>query len=72
MPGLPQAIPEEAFLLMVQTPHMRKMYTDHADKVLCVDSTHGTTQYRFSLLAAVVPDGNGEGKLDQAGVNYLL
>ena len=60
--GLPESLPECAFLLMVQTQHMRQMYEKHVGKVPCVDSTHGTTQYRFSLVAAVVADEHGEGE----------
>ena len=62
IPGLPQLPPERAFLLKVQTQHMRQMYEKNARKVLCVDSTHGTTQYRFSLVAAVVAHEHGEGE----------
>ena len=62
IPGLPESLQECAFLLMVQTQHMRQMYEKHAGKVLCVDSTHGTTQYRFNLVAAVVANEHGEGE----------
>ena len=62
IPGLPESLPECAFLLMVQTQHMRQMYEKHAGKVLCVDPTYGTMQHRFSLVAAVVADEHGEGE----------
>ena len=62
IPGLPESLPGCAFLLMVQTQHIRQMYEKHAGKVLCVDPTHETTQYPFRLVAAVVADGHGEGE----------
>lgn len=63
--GLPDSVDDDTFLLMLQTEHMNHAYSQHASKVLCVDSTHGTTQYRFSVVAAVVPDDSGEGKKER-------
>ena len=60
--GFPESLDDDAFLLMIQTEHMNSAYQKHAGKVLCIDSTHGTTQYRFGLVAAVVSDDNGEGR----------
>ena len=28
---------------------------------MCIDSTHGTNQYRFKLISIVVPDDQGKG-----------
>ena len=41
---------------MIQTEHMNSAYQKHAGKVLCIDKTHGTTQYQFGLVAAVISD----------------
>jgi len=57
---------------MIQTEEMREAYASHASKVVCVDSTHGTTQYRFGLIAAVVPDGNGEGEERMSALHLAI
>ena len=31
------------------------------DKIVCLDSTHGTTQYDFNLLTVMVTDDVGDG-----------
>ena len=45
--------PEE-FLLCVQTPFQREQMRQFAHKIVCIDSTHGTTQYDFVLTTVVV------------------
>ena len=57
-PGLP----EESFILAIQTKFQQELYDQHASTILCIDSTHGTNQYRFKLITIVVPDDLGKGQ----------
>ena len=50
------SLPEEAFILAIQTKFQLELYKQHASTILCIDSTHGTNQYRFKLITIVVPD----------------
>ena len=51
-PGLP----DDSFVLAIQTEFQLELYNRHASTILCIDSTHGTNQYRFKLITIVVPD----------------
>ena len=55
-------LPAESFVLALQTQFQREIYQKHATTILCIDSTHGTNQYRFKLITCVVPDDHGKGK----------
>ena len=55
-------VPEDTFLLAIQTEFQMELYRRHASTILCIDSTHGTNQYRFKLIACVVPDDHGKGR----------
>ena len=61
IPELPPGLPDDLFLLLIQSEEQAEAYRAHAGKILCVDSTHKTNQYRFKLVSAVVSDENGEG-----------
>ena len=50
------SLPEEAFILAIQTKFQLELYKQHASTILCIDSTHGTNQYRFKLITIAVPD----------------
>ena len=39
-------LPEDAFLLAIQTKFQRDMYQKYAGCILCINSTHGTNAYR--------------------------
>lgn len=54
-------LPEEAFVLAIQTQFQRELYQKFAVTIMCIDSTHGTNQYRFKLISVVVPDDQGKG-----------
>ena len=52
----------EDFVLALQTPYQAHMLeTCGHDKVVCIDSTHGTNAYNFSLTTVLVVDEFGEG-----------
>jgi len=54
-------VPEESFILVLQTKFQLELYKKHASTIMCIDSTHGTNQYRFKLITVVVPDDYGKG-----------
>ena len=54
-------LPEDAFLLAIQSEFQRDMYQKYAGCILCIDSTHGTNAYRYKLITCIVPDHYGQG-----------
>jgi len=54
-------VPDDTFMLVIQTEFQMELYRQHAPTILCIDSTHGTNQYRFKLITCVVPDDHGKG-----------
>ena len=53
---------ERDFVVAIQTPlqaDMMKQFTNN--RVLCVDGTHGTNSYDFTLISVLVVDEFGEG-----------
>ena len=49
-------LPDDTFILALQTKFQKELYEAHASTILCIDSTHGTNQYRFKLITCIVPD----------------
>lgn len=50
------------FVLTIQTPLQADMLKKFGpDKVICIDATHGTNGYDFSLITVIVVDEFGEG-----------
>ncbi|XP_070179010.1 uncharacterized protein [Littorina saxatilis] len=47
---------ENDFLLCIQTQFQREMMNRQANKMVCIDSTHKTTQYDFLLVTLLVKD----------------
>lgn len=56
------ALRTDSFVLVIQTQFQMEVYQKYASTILCIDSTHGTNQYRFKLISVVVPDEYGKGK----------
>ena len=54
-------LPEDAFLLAIETEFQRDMYQKYAGRILCIDSTHGTNAYRYKLITCIAPDHYGQG-----------
>ena len=52
---------KDSFVLVIQTEFQMELYRKYASTILCVDSTHGTNQYRFKLITIIVPDEYGKG-----------
>ena len=49
------------FLLAIQTEYQRDMMIKYGEKVICMDDTHGTNMYDFTLITVLVIDDHGEG-----------
>ena len=54
-------LPEDAFLLAIQTKFQRDIYQKYAGCILCIDSTHGVNAYRYKLITCISPDHYGQG-----------
>ena len=65
-------LPDDSFVLAIQTEFQKQLYVKNAHKILCVDSTHGTNAYRFKLITCVVPDQFGQGILSCLLLKKLL
>jgi hypothetical protein len=52
---------KEDFLLAIQTEYQRDMMIKYGGKVICMDDTHGTNMYDFTLITVLVIDDHGEG-----------
>ena len=58
-PGFP-TLSAETFVLAIQTQFQMELYRQYASTILCIDSTHGTNQYRFKLITCIVQDDHGK------------
>ena len=47
---------KDDFFLAIQTKEQLNMFKENACKIVCLDSTHGTNQYKFKLITLVVQD----------------
>ena len=52
---------KEDFMMLLQTPFQKLMAQKFAEKGVCIDATHGTIGYDFSLTTVMVMDEQGEG-----------
>ena len=58
----PADLPADSFLLAIQTRHQQQLFQAFASKVVCMDSTHGTTTMILNLsLSCMVADQFGQG-----------
>lgn len=51
----------DTFLLGIQTEYQRDAMQHYGNKIICMDSTHGTNIYDFLLISILVVDDFGEG-----------
>lgn len=54
-------VSDDDFILCIQTEFQRDMFKKFGSSVICIDSTHGTNLYDFTLTALLVVDEYGEG-----------
>ena len=57
---------EDTFLLVIMTGFQTTLFDA---RIVCLDSTHKTNQYRFKLLTVVVPDEYRNGNLHTCNIN---
>lgn len=53
----------DAFLLVIMTSFQASLFEEFSNKIICIDSTHKTNEYRFKLITIVVPDEYCNGKI---------
>ena len=60
------SLPDDAFVLAIQTEWQKELYEQYSSSILCTDSTHGTNAYQFKVITCIVSDdfGKGERKLN--------
>ena len=44
------------FMLVIMTNEQARIFSTFSDRILCMDSTHKTNEYRFKLITLMVPD----------------
>ena len=55
------SLEENDFILALQTPLQADMLVKFGSNIICMDDTHGTNSYDFSLITLLVVDEFGEG-----------
>jgi len=55
------SLTNNTFLLGIQTEYQRDAMQHYGNKLICMDSTHGTNIYDFLLISIIVVDDYGEG-----------
>ena len=54
---------DDTFLLVIMTSYQSQLFEEFAYKVVCMDSTHKTNEYRFKLITLLVVDAFHKGRL---------
>lgn len=52
---------KELFMLGLQTQRQLELFKKHCSKIVILDETHGTNQYKYQLLTAMIVDENRRG-----------
>jgi len=60
-PDYSGSLAKDTFLLGIQTEYQCDAMQHHGNKLICMDSTHGTNLYDFLLISVMVVDEYGEG-----------
>lgn len=55
------SLKKDDFILVIQTPNQKKLLQKFGSNIICMDDTHGTNSYHFSLITVLVVDEFGEG-----------
>lgn len=61
---------KDTFLLVLMTEFQAFLFETYSSKMVCVDSTHKTNQYRFKLITVVVADEYHNGYVKWWSVSY--
>lgn len=57
------SINDDTFVLVIMTQFQVDLFTNFSEKLVCLDSTHGTNEYQFKLVTLLVVDEFRKGKL---------
>lgn len=55
------SLPDDLFILGIQTKWQKELFEKYAETILCMDSTHGTNAYQFKVITCIVADEFGKG-----------
>ena len=55
------SLPDDVFILGIQTEWQKELFEKYASTILCMDSRHGTNAYDFKVITCIVPDEFGKG-----------
>ncbi len=55
-------LPDDTFFLVLMTQFQSSLFNEFSEKVVCLDSTHGTNQYKHKLVTLLVADEFRNGK----------
>ena len=50
------SLKNEDFMLVIQTPNQKQLLQTFGSNIVCMDDTHGTNTYNFSLIAVLIVD----------------
>ena len=50
------SLQKDTFLLVIMASFQASLFTAFSERIVCLDSTHKTNQYRFKLLTVMVAD----------------
>ena len=56
------SLPDDAFVLAIQTEWQKELYEEYSSSILCVDSTHGTNAYQFKVITCIALDDFRKGE----------
>lgn len=55
-------LPSDAFFLCIMTDFQALLFNEFSSKIVCLDSTHCTNQYKYKLITLMVVDDFHNGK----------
>lgn len=70
VPDPENQLPADTFLLVITTNFQAQLFHTFSHKIVCLDSTHRTNQYRFKLITLMVADEFRNGELEMQLYNY--
>ena len=50
------SLPDDSFVLIIMTEFQSKLLEEYSDKIVCLDSTHNTNQYKHKLVTLMIAD----------------
>ena len=56
-------LPDDTFFLVLMTDFQARLFEEFGERLICLDSTHKTNQYKYKLVTLLVADEFRNGKL---------